>query len=575
MIVCGLDGIARRTIEQLDALGLAVVVLEGDGHPRRESILRELGLPWLDFADHDAETLRAAGLEGARAVVCAERDDLRTLESALLARDLRPDVRVVVHLDNPAVGRAVQGEGGALTVLDVAGIFAPSVVECCLDRTGTAIELAGERFLLAEREVEHTGSLRELFGDLAPVAVLPHGAAPVVGPGRDERVAPGDRVALIGAPEDFDRAGIEAEEPPEGEGSRRRRRLAGTARRVGAAVAETVDPAVRATIVVSLVVFALSAVLLHLTYATSGGGRMSLLEAFYFTIETAATVGFGDFSFAAQSPALQVFGIFLIVFGTAAVSLLFALVTNALVTRRLEQSLGRGRLRGMEGHVVLVGLGTVGMRTLEGLIAAGREVVVVERDDDNRRINQVRAMGVPVVVGDATLVATLERAAAPAASAVALMTSDDLVNVESGLAVRECLADRWHDVPVVLRVFDRALAHRLEDSLEFRHVWSTSAIAAPWFTGAAVGFGVLSTFYVANRPFLVARIPVGTGGGLAGVPMRDVSARVRVIALARAADGGRLEHPPRRDTRFAPGDEAYLVGPYEELLEIVGQERMR
>ena len=66
--------------------------------------------------------------------------------------------------------------------------------------------------LLAEREVEHTGSLRELFGDLAPVAVLPRGAAPVVGPGRDERVAPGDRVALIGAPEDFDRAGIEAED---------------------------------------------------------------------------------------------------------------------------------------------------------------------------------------------------------------------------------------------------------------------------------------------------------------------------------------------------------------------------
>jgi hypothetical protein len=27
--------------------------------------------------------------------------------------------------------------------------------------------------------------------------------------------------------------------------------------------------------------------------------------------------------------------------------------------------------------------------------------------------------------------------------------------------------------------------------------------------------------------------------------------------------------PPRRDTRFAAGDQAYLVGPYEELLQVL------
>ena len=42
-----------------------------------------------------------------------------------------------------------------------------------------------------------------------------------------------------------------------------------------------------------------------------------------------------------------------------------------------------------------------------------------------------------------------------------------------------------------------------------------------------------------------------------------------MIALSRAADGGRLEHPPRRGTRFAPGDQAYLLGPYEELLRVL------
>jgi hypothetical protein len=34
-----------------------------------------------------------------------------------------------------------------------------------------------------------------------------------------------------------------------------------------------------------------------------------------------------------------------------------------------------------------------------------------------------------------------------------------------------------------------------------------------------------------------------------------------------------MEYPPRRDTRFAAGDQAYLVGPYEELLRVLGRER--
>ena len=29
------------------------------------------------------------------------------------------------------------------------------------------------------------------------------------------------------------------------------------------------------------------------------------------------------------------------------------------------------------------------------------------------------------------------------------------------------------------------------------------------------------------------------------------------------------DFPPRRDTRFAPGDRAYVVGPYEELLVVL------
>jgi Trk K+ transport system NAD-binding subunit len=129
------------------------------------------------------------------------------------------------------------------------------------------------------------------------------------------------------------------------------------------------------------------------------------------------------------------------------------------------------------------------------------------------------------------------------------------------------------DVPFVLRVFDRALGYRVQKSFEFHHVWSTAAIAAPWFVGAALGLDVIATFYVDHEPFLLARFNVATGGGLAGVAMRELSARMRVVAIRRAEEPGRLEHPPRRDTRFAPGDQAYLAGPAEELLAVLRREQ--
>jgi Trk K+ transport system NAD-binding subunit len=332
------------------------------------------------------------------------------------------------------------------------------------------------------------------------------------------------------------------------------------------------NSALRFAMVAAVGLIVVSTVVLRLAYRVPGGGHMSLLTSLYFTVETISTVGFGDFSFAHQSTFLLLFGIVLIAGGATLLTTVFALITNVLVSWRIEQSLGRQQLVGLEGHVVVVGLGSVGIRVLEGLQDAGREVVVVERNENNRFLNQARALGVPVLIADSTQRQTLEDAGVHAASAVAVLTSDDLTNIETGLAVRDYLGDRWFSVPVVLRVFDRDLGHTVEHHFDFRHVRSTSALAAPRFVGAALGLDILGSFTVGRQPFLVGRLTVAPGRGLDGLAMVDLPAQTRVVALSRAADGGRLEHPPRRDTRFAPGDQAYLLGPYEELLRVLRHE---
>ncbi|HEY5199079.1 MAG TPA: NAD-binding protein [Solirubrobacteraceae bacterium] len=575
VIVCGLHEIGLRAVEQLHLAGARVVVLDDSVDEALARMTRSWDIPTLPRGGHLGEPLDDAGIAGAAAVVVTETTDLRTLETVLLVRDLRPDVRVVAHLDNPAVANAVEEVTGAATVLDVAALFAPSVIEACVGRRAHDIVLGSTRFVTTEVPAPRAASLRELFGSLAPLGVVREADDEVViCPGRDLRVDVGDRVTLVGTEVELEAANLA---PRAGAGVELQnawaRAVAGI-RNLALRVAAEADRALRAALLLGLGLLVASTLVLHFAYRTdTGHGRLPVIDAIYFTVETVATVGFGDFSFSTQPPAVEAFGIALIVAGTTLVTTLLALVTNALVSRRIAQSLGQAKIPGMRGHTVMVGLGAVGMQVLDGLLRRGREVVVVERDESNSYVAEVRRRGVPLVLGDATRGTTLDAANLARAGSVAILTSDDLTNIETGLAVRDRLGERWADVPVVLRVFDRQLGRRLEQSFDFRHVWSTVAIAAPWFVGAALGLDVVFSFYVGSHPFLVARLRISSGGGLENLSMSDLSAGIRVVAIARAGGPDVLEHPPRRDTRLAAGDDAYLAGPYEELLGILRRER--
>jgi Trk K+ transport system NAD-binding subunit len=553
VLVCGLNPVGLRTVEQLHLAGARVVVLDDDPDEGQALVLRGWGIPHLPRGSHHlTEPLYDAGIMGASAVVCAESTDLRTLETVLLIRDLRPEVRIVADLDNPAVARAVEDVLGSVGVLDVGALFAPSVVEVCLGRRARDLLLGDTLFVTAEVVAARDGTLRELYGSLAPIGVVAEAGDELIAcPGRDQLVSAGDRVTLFGTHEELDEAGHSHRQVLAREISDIGTRARGAARRVLRTALSIVDRPLRVAGALGLVLLLISTLVLHFGYVWSGHQphHLPVLDAIYFTVETVATVGFGDFSFSNEPTWIEVFGICLIVAGTTLVTTLFALLTNALVSRRIAQSLGRERIPDMRGHVVIVGLGTVGMHVLEGLIAQGREAVVIERTESNSYMAQARTLEVPLVLGDATMSQTLDSVNLASAAAVAILTSDDLTNIETGLAVRDRLGERWTEVPVVLRVFDRQLGHRLEQSFGFRHVWSTSAIAAPWFVGAVLGLEVLFTFYVGSHPFLLARLTVSKGGGLDGQAMRELPASVRVVAIRRAADSLALEYPPRRDTR--------------------------
>jgi voltage-gated potassium channel Kch len=106
VIVCGLHGVGLRIVEELSLSGVPAVVIDDDPDLRLARTLRGWGVPHIPGSPRSPDTLAEAGLAGAAAVICALEHDLHTLETALLTRQLRTDVRVIVQLGNPAVGRA-------------------------------------------------------------------------------------------------------------------------------------------------------------------------------------------------------------------------------------------------------------------------------------------------------------------------------------------------------------------------------------------------------------------------------------------------------------------------------------
>lgn len=583
IIVASLRGIGLRIVEQLVGMGKQVVVIDEDADDRSIRTIRSWRVPYVYGNARRRETLAEAGIVGASALISLDNNDLLALELALLAKNLRPPLRVIVRMSKTPVGQAVERVTGRGTVLDSAALAAPAFVDALTKRRDRSIDFGGTEFRIVELVTRSKGPLREVFGDLIPLAWLPPDKPPALCPARDCHVNPGDHVIVVAKPEEFRRAGIEVGPARLGFGgpdagpdglSRRVRHEAhtGSVRALFKALFTGADNALKLTGVSVLALMIIGTVVINMGYRTHTSELMSPVDALYTTVQTLVTVGYGDFPFGNQPTWLVLFDIALMLVGTFLMAVLFAQVTDLLVSRRIASTLGEQRAARMRGHTIVVGLGSVGYRVVHDLLSSGREVVAIERDPDNRHISAMRAADVTVVVADATDPATLQMVNLEHATGAAVLTSDDLANIETGLAINAELADVEHDVPIVLRLFDRYLSRTVKRSFGFREVMSTAELAAPWFVAAALGLDVLAAFAVEKRMMLAGRVILAAAGELTGQQLKDLDARLQVIAIERpadAADSVKLLYPPRPDSVLQPGDRAYVIGSQEELLRFL------
>ena len=505
-IVCGDDALAVRIIDELNNAELSVVPLQSP------------------------EGLEAAGIAVADAVICVADDDALNLEIALLARQANPRVRVVARLANTVLREAMAGGNGPGAILDVADLAAPSVVEALLELTTHTITVAGIDFVVSGAFATEESTLREMYGDLAPVAIIRSEAAHNPGeviacPGRDVPVHPGDWTAMIGTADELAERGIKIAKPIPV--APRERPLFARISDTMRAFRDDMNPMFYRALAAATALLLGSTVILRFSYDHPG---MTWVDALYFSTETIATVGYGDFNFSDQPTWLRLWGVMMMLAGVATMAILVAFVADVLLSQRISQATNRQKIRHLRRHIVVVGLGSFGIRVASMLKAAGQQVAVIERNEDNRYLSGAKELDVPVIFGDATLRQTLEAARVDGARAIAVLTQDDMVNIETGIVIREMVGNpqvvpelhRPH-VPVVLRIYDQQLGHAVGHRFGFEFVRSTVDLATPWFIGAAMGLDVLGTFSVGQRSFMVGGVKVRRGSELDGLRMFELS----------------------------------------------------
>jgi Trk K+ transport system NAD-binding subunit len=133
VIVAGLGNVGTGIAGQLHDLGVDVVCIDKSESALGLAMARRLGLKVVIGETHREETLRAAGIDSCQALVSVTNSDIVNLETALHARALAADTRVVVRLYDDDLAVRVQQTISNTISRSVSYLAAPVFAAAILD----------------------------------------------------------------------------------------------------------------------------------------------------------------------------------------------------------------------------------------------------------------------------------------------------------------------------------------------------------------------------------------------------------------------------------------------------------
>jgi voltage-gated potassium channel Kch len=151
----------------------------------------------------------------------------------------------------------------------------------------------------------------------------------------------------------------------------------------------------------------------------------------------------------------------------------FALLMTS--RRRGEREWTKVMASTYRNHVVVCGLGHLGLRVAQELLRRGEEVVAIEREPAGRFVPMAQETGIPILFADMRDDRVLKDAGVSAASAIVVATNDDMANLEVALDARRLNPT----IKVLVRFFDHQIATKIQGAFGLDEAFSSEGLAAP------------------------------------------------------------------------------------------------
>ncbi|MEI9972440.1 MAG: potassium channel protein [Ignavibacteriota bacterium] len=293
-------------------------------------------------------------------------------------------------------------------------------------------------------------------------------------------------------------------------------------------------------------------------------GGYSVFDAFYLTLTTMTTVGYGDnFTHAGR-----VFNAFLIIVGVSTIFIAMGAMTQTIIEFELGDALNKRRNKRMidklKDHYIICGFGRVGRGAAAELKNSGAAFVVV--DSDPERVERAMLSGMLAVAADATRDDTLHQVGIERARGLVAALSTDADNLFVLLSAKGLNSK--------LYVAARAAEEGAEEKMRRA---GADAVFAPYsITGHRLAQSLLRPHVVQFLDFTtkdiamdisLEQVRVSGDSEVKGKTIREMQLRrnMGVIVMAiRRRDGSMLFNPPA-DTAIDAGDFLIVMGKQEDL----------
>ncbi|MDJ1184399.1 NAD-binding protein [Roseofilum casamattae] len=289
---------------------------------------------------------------------------------------------------------------------------------------------------------------------------------------------------------------------------------------------------------------------------------LSWLDAFYATaILLLGGYGdlFGNLEPAVKIPAwLQLFSFSLTLVGTAFVGVLYALLTEALLSYKFNL-LRRSPPIPQQNHLIVVGLDRLGQQVANFLQNLDRSLVGITL---NRDFDRALLPGIPIIIGNVQ--DALKQANLVEAKSAIVATENEMLNLEIALMVRRLNPE----IHLAIGTYSQGLSQYLNHLLHNVQTIATYEVAAEAFAGAAFGENIISLLRYNNTTILVTEYQIEAIDTLHGHLISEVAYGYGVAVILHQTPGEYATLMPSDDIRLAVGDRIVVLSSIDGLKHI-------